>query len=160
MRRAALLLAGVLVPAALAAQPIEIGQAQKFYVGAGIGYTFALSGSGGARNFAGSVGLETRGPFGIRLEGNETISLLFLTANGTYTFRSRDSHVRPYFIAGIGGAYDLSDGDLTVNGGGGFLLRLSSDARLFGEARVYQLIRSDEVRTTILPVTGGLQVVF
>ncbi len=135
------------------------GQAQQVYLGGGLGYTFVLNGSGGARNVAGSIGLETRGPLGFRLEGNETISLFFLTANASYTFGSREGQIRPYLIGGVGGAFAiLSQEQLTVNLGAGVFLFLSSHLRMFAESRLFHFVESGH--PTILPVTVGLHVLF
>jgi len=137
------------------------GQAQQVYLGGGLGYTFALNGADGARNIAGSIGLETRGPLGFRLEGNETISLFFLTANASYTFGSREGQIRPYLIGGFGGTFALfGQTELTVNLGAGVFLFLSSHLRIFAESRLFHLVKSDESRPTILPVTVGLHVLF
>ncbi len=138
--------------------------AQQFYVGGGLGYTFALKGSGGARNIAFFVELESRGPLGVRLEGNETISLLFLTANMTYAFGSRDAQLQPYLVGGFGTALDIFEQGYTLNAGGGLRFRyLNSKLALFAEARVFRLLDSDPPltgRSTIAPVAVGVRVGF
>ena len=145
---------------ALAVSPAP-GHAQQVYLGAGLGYSFALNGLDGARNMTVSFGLETRGPLGFRFEGNETISLLFLTANVSYTFGSREDQIRPYIIGGVGRTFALFDpGEFTLNLGLGLLFSLSSRLRVFAEGRVFHLLNTDETRPTILPVTVGLQVLF
>lgn len=137
------------------------GQAQQVYLGGGVGHTFALNGLDGARNFAGSIGLETRGPLGFRLEGNETISVFFLTANASYTFGSHESQIRTYLIGGVGGAFEVLEQEVfTVTLGAGVFSFLSSRLRMYAEGRLFHLVKSDESRPTILPVTAGLQVLF
>ncbi len=123
--------------------------AQQFYVGGGLGYTFALNGLGGARNIAAFVGLESRGPLGVRLEGNETISILFLTANVTYAFGSRDAQLQPYLIGGFGAGFEFfEEEELTLNAGVGLRLNLNSNLGLFAEARMF---RNDERSIRIRP---------
>jgi len=113
-------------------------------------------------NYAGFVGLESRGPLGVRLEGMETISVLFLTANVTYAFGSRDAQLhqlQPYLVGGVGLALALFDKEeLTLNVGGGLRLNLNSILGLFAEARVFRLLDSIRSRPTIAPVTVGARV--
>ena len=137
--------------------------AQQFYVGGGYGYTFALKGSGGSRNLAFFVEFESsEGPLGVRFEGNETISLLFLTANMTYAFESRDAKLQPYLVGGFGTTFAVfGESEYTVNAGGGLRYRyLNSKLAMFTEARVFRLLDSDESRPTIAPVTVGVRVGF
>ena len=137
--------------------------AQQFYVGGGYGYTFALNGSRGSRNIAFFVEFESpEGPLGVRFEGNETISLLFLTANVTYVFGSRDAQLQPYLVGGFGTTFAVfGESEYTVNAGGGFRYRyLNSKLALFAEARVFRLLDSDETRPTIAPVLVGARVGF
>ncbi len=95
--------------------------AQQFYVGGELGYTFALQGGRGARNIAFLVELESRGPLGVRFEGNETISLLFLTANVTYAFGPRDAQFQPYLVGGFGVPFEVfAESDYALNAGGVF----------------------------------------
>ena len=76
--------------------------AQQFYVGGGYGYTFARATPGYTRNLAFFVEFQSsEGPLGVRFEGNETMSLLFLTANVTYAFESRDAQFQPYLVGGF-----------------------------------------------------------
>ena len=132
--------------------------AQQFYVGGGFGYTFALEGSGGTRNIAGFVELESRGPLGVRLEGNETTSVFFLTANVTYAFGSRDVPLQPYLVGGVGLALVVNKEELTLNAGGGLRLNLNSILGLFAEARLFRGLDNDKRRPTIAPVTVGARV--
>ena len=135
--------------------------AQQFYVGGGLGYTFALEGSGGTRNIAVFVELESRGPLGVRLEGNETTSVLFLTANVTYAFGSRDVPLQPYLVGGVGLALVvLDEEELTLNAGGGLRLNLNSNLGLFAEARIFRILDSNKSWPTIAPVTVGARVGF
>ena len=136
--------------------------AQQFYVGGGYGYTFAAAAAGYTRNLAFFVEFQSsEGPLGVRFEGNETISLLFLTANVTYAFESRDAQFQPYLVGGFGTALDLYEQGYTLNAGGGLRLRyFYSTLALFAEARVFRLFRSDEFRHTIAPVTVGVRVGF
>ena len=135
--------------------------AQQFYIGGGLGYTFALNGLVGSRNYAVFVGLESRGPLGVRLEGNETTSVLFLTANVTYAFGSRDDPLQPYLVGGVGFALVLFDKEeVTLNAGGGLRLNLTSNLGLFAEARVFRILDSNKSRPTIAPVTVGARVGF
>ena len=137
--------------------------AQQFYVGGGYGYTFARASPGYTRNLAFFVELESpEGPLGVRFEGNETISLLFLTANVTYAFESRDAQFQPYLVGGFGVPFALfGEPGAVINGGGGLRLRyFYSTLSLFAEARVFRLFKSDEFRHTIAPVTVGVRVGF
>ncbi|UCF21507.1 MAG: hypothetical protein JSU87_09020 [Gemmatimonadota bacterium] len=134
--------------------------AQSFYFGGGIGRTLALEGAPDARNIVGFVGLESRGRLGVRLEGNETISYLFLSLNGTYTFGPDDSRLRPYAIGGIGLAIELYEPEIvTLNLGGGLRFDIVRHLRLFGEARVVRLLGDEARRSTIAPLNVGLQIV-
>lgn len=129
----------------------------------GYGHTFALKGSRGTRNLAFFVEFEgPEGPLGVRFEGNETISLLFLTANVTYALGSRDAQLQPYLVGGLGTPFALAGGGgLTLNAGGGLRFRYpNSKMALFAEARVFRLLMSDEFRHTIAPVTVGVRVGF
>ena len=135
--------------------------AQQFYVGGGYGHTFTRS--GGTRNIAFFVEFQSpEGPLGVRFEGNETISLLFLTANVTYAFESRDAQFQPYLIGGFGTLLAVFDEPGAVlNAGGGLRLKyFYSTLALFAEARVFLLSKSDEFRHTIAPVTVGVRVGF
>ncbi len=137
--------------------------AQHFYVGGGYGYTFARATPGYTRNLAFFVEFQSsEGPLGVRFEGNETISLLFLTANVTYAFESRDAQFQPYLVGGFGTPFALSGGGgLTLNAGGGLRFRYpNSKMALFAEARVFRLFNSNESRRTIVPVTVGVRVGF
>ena len=137
--------------------------AQHFYVGGGYGYTFAASTSGYPRNLAFFVEFESpEGPLGVRFEGNETISLLFLTANVTYALGPRDARLQPYLVGGFGTPFALSGGGgLTLNAGGGLRFRYpNSKLALFAEALVFRLLKNDEFRHTIAPVTAGVRVGF
>jgi len=137
--------------------------AQQFYVGGGYGYTFARATPGYTRNLAFFIEFQSpEGPLGVRFEGNETISLLFLTANVTYAFESRDAQFQPYLVGGFGTTFAIFDEPGYVfNAGGGLQLRyFYSTLALFAEARVFRLFKSDEFRHTIAPVTVGVRVGF
>ena len=137
--------------------------AQQFYVGGGYGYTFPRATPGYTRNLAFFIEFQSpEGPLGVRFEGNETISLLFLTANVTYAFESRDAQFQPYLVGGFGTTFAIFDEPGYVfNAGGGLQLRyFYSTLALFAEARVFRLFKSDEFRHTIAPVTVGVRVGF
>ena len=128
--------------------------AQQFYVGGGYGYTF-VKGFRDRRNIAFFVELESRGPLGVRLEGNETTSVLFLTANVTYALGSRDAPLQPYLVGGVGTALTFNEEELTLNAGGGLRFNLNSKLALFAEARVFL----DSVKSRLIaPVTVGARV--
>ncbi len=133
--------------------------AQQFYVGGGYGYTFAPD----TRNLAFFVEFQSsEGPLGVRFEGNETISLLFLTANVTYAFESRDAQFQPYLVGGFGTIFELfGEPGSVLNAGGGLRLKyFYPTLALFAEARVFRLFKSDEFRHTIVPVTVGVRLGF
>ncbi len=137
--------------------------AQQFYVGGGYGYTFARATPGYTRNLAFFVEFQSsERPLGVRFEGNETISLLFLTANVTYAFESRDAQFQPYLVGGFGIPFEVFDeSGYVLNVGGGLRFRYpNSKMALFAEARVFRLLMSDEFRHTIAPVTVGVRVGF
>ncbi len=136
----------------------------QFYVGGGYGHTFARRAAPGfTRNVAFFIESESpEEPLGVRFEGNETISLLFLTANVTYAFESRDAQFQPYLVGGFGVPFTLfGEPGFVLNAGGGLRYRyLNSKLALFAEARVFRLFKSDEFRHTIAPVTVGVRVGF
>ena len=113
--------------------------AQQFYVGGGYGYTFAAAAPGYTWNIAFFVEFESpEGPLGVRFDGHETISLLFLTANVTYAFGSRDAQFQPYLVGGFGTALDLSEQGYTLNAGGGLRVQIPQfkTGPVCGSARV------------------------
>lgn len=135
----------------------EPAHAQQLYVGGGAGYS--ISAHGNERGIAGFVGFETGGGWGARIEGMDTISLLFLTANVTFTMGPPDGTVRPYLVGGAGQAFDFDTGDPTVTAGVGFRVE-SRHFGIFTEARIAHLIGSFRSRPTIFPVLGGVRVIF
>lgn len=133
------------------------------YGGAGIGYTAVLdSGRGnrqGNRNWFGMVGLESEGPLGGRLEGAETMSRLWLSAELTFRLSPRGRPVRPYAAIGGGFVLDMSEVDPLLTAGAGLRVQVGRLIFLFTEARL-QWVPSMPVTSSepelILPLTAGL----
>lgn len=140
-----------------ALQP-EPAHAQQFHVGGGAGYSVAADGLDD-RSFTGFVGFETDGRVGARIEGMDTISLVFLTGNITFTLGALDRTVQPYLIGGAGEAFDFDSADPTVNAGLGFRVQ-SRHFAIFSEARVVHLIDTARPQPTIFPLLGGIRVIF
>ncbi len=136
--------------------------ARQFYVGGGYGHTFARATPGYTPNIAFFIEVESpEVPLGVRFEGNETMSIFFLTANLTYAFGSRGAQFRPYLVGGFGAAIGYIELGYTLNAGGGLRFGYpNSKLALFAEARVFRLLDSDESRPTIAPVTVGVRVGF
>ncbi len=135
----------------------------QFYVGGGYGHTFARRATPGyTPNIAFFIEVESpEVPLGVRFEGNETISIFFLTANVTYVFGSRGARFRPYLVGGFGAAIGYFELGYTLNAGGGLRFRYpNSKLALFAEARVFHLVKVNESRRTIAPVTVGVRVGF
>jgi hypothetical protein len=134
------------------------------YAGAGIGYTAVLDdGSGnreGNRNLQGMVGLESAGPLGGRLEGAETMSRLWFSADLTYRLTPRDRAVRPYALLGGGFVMDWSETDPLLTLGAGLRVQASRLIFLFTEVRLQWVsvpATSGEAQL-VLPLTAGLGV--
>ncbi len=136
--------------------------ARQLSVGGGYGHTFARAAPWYTRNLAFFIESESpEEPLGVRFEGNETISIFFFTGNVTYAFGSRDARFRPYLIGGLGAAIGYIDLGYTLNAGGGVRFRYpNSKLALFTEARVFRLVKVNESRHTIAPVTVGVRLGF
>lgn len=135
----------------------------QFYVGGGYGHTFARRAAPGfTPNIAFFIESESpEEPLGVRFEGNETLSIFFFTMNVTYAFGSRDAQFRPYLIGGFGAAIGYFELGYTLNAGGGLRFRYpNSKLALFTETRVFRLVKVNESRHTIAPVTVGVRVGF
>jgi hypothetical protein len=130
---------------------------QGFHVGGGVGPTAVLDGEGGNRNITGFVELQAPFGLGARLDGMETVSLFFLTANLTYMTSAQSRFVQTYVVLGGGVAVDVGEGDPEIHGGVGLAIPLVPGLRLFGEARVHRLLNSERERKTFLPFTFGLR---
>ena len=133
------------------------------YAGTGIGYTPVLDGGRsnrqGNRNWFGMVGLEGSGSLGGRLEGAETISRLWLSADLTYRLSARDRPVRPYAVLGAGFVLDLADVDPLLTLGAGLRAQARRLIFLFIEARLQWAPSMPATSTEaelILPLTAGL----
>lgn len=136
------------------------------YAGAGIGYTAVLDGGlgnrQGNRNWFGMVGLESGGPVGGRLEGAETTSRLWLSADLTYRLSARDRPLRPYAVIGGGLVGDLAVGsgvDPLLTIGMGLRVQARRLLFLFTEARlqwVPSMPATSGEAELILPFTAGL----
>ena len=135
----------------------------QFYIGGGYGHTFARRATPGyTPNVAFFIEVESPDvPLGVRFEGNETISIFFLTANVTYAFGSRGAQFRPYLVGGFGAAIGYFELGYTLNAGGGLRFRYpNSKLDLFAETRVFRLVKVNESRHTIAPVTVGVRLGF
>ncbi|HEX7336085.1 MAG TPA: hypothetical protein VF252_02660 [Gemmatimonadales bacterium] len=153
-----------LTPLALGLGPWAAAAAQTtFYAGAGFGYTAVVDGGlgnrQGSRNWFGMVGLESGGPVGGRLEGAETMSRLWLSADLTYRLSARDRQVRPYGVIGGGFVLDLSELDPLLTLGAGLRVQAGRLIFLFTEARLQWVpsmpATSGEARL-VLPLIAGL----
>ena len=138
-----------------------LAHAQQVYVGGGYGHTFTAA-PGYTRNIAFFIESESPEiPLGVRFEGNETISIFFFTGNVTYAFGSRDARFRPYLVGGFGAGIGYFELGYTLNAGGGLRFRYpNSKLALFTEARVFRLVKVNESRHTIAPVTVGVRLGF
>ncbi|MCH8254269.1 MAG: hypothetical protein IID06_02880 [Gemmatimonadetes bacterium] len=138
-----------------------LAHAQQVYVGGGYGHTFTAA-PGYTRNIAFFIESESPEiPLGVRFEGNETISISFFTGNVTYAFGSRDARFRPYLVGGFGAGIGYFELGYTLNAGGGLRFRYpNSKLALFTEARVFRLVKVNESRHTIAPVTVGVRLGF
>ena len=154
----------VLTTLALGLGPWTGAAAQTtLYAGAGLGYTAVLDGGRGNRqgnrNWFGTVGLESGGPVGGRLEGAETLSRLWLSAELTYRMTARDRRLRPYTVIGGGFVLDLSELDPLLTLGAGLRVQVRRQVFLFTEARlqwVPGLPTTSGKAELILPLTAGL----
>jgi hypothetical protein len=133
-------------------------RSQGLVVGGGLGPTAVLDhhdpGHGHGMGF---VEFEMPRGLGFRLEGNETVSALLLTADVTLSTTQERRLVRTYLVLGGGVAADASDADPEINGGAGLALPLVPELLLFIEARLHRLLGSDRPSRTLLPITFGLR---
>jgi hypothetical protein len=133
------------------------------HAGAGAGYTGVVDeGRGsrsGNRNWFGMVGVETKGPVGFRLEGAETMSRLWMSADLTYRLGAHERPIRPYSFIGAGFVLDWSKTDPLLTLGAGLRIQASRLVFLFTEARL-QWVPSMQATATapelVLPLTAGL----
>jgi hypothetical protein len=152
---------------ALGCGPWATAAAQTtLYAAAGIGYTAVVDGGRGNRqgnrNWFGMVGLESGGPVGGRVQGAETISRLWLSADLTYRLSARDHPLRPYAVIGGGFVGDLAVGsgvDPLLTIGAGLRIQVRRLIFLFTETRlqwVPSMPATSGEAELILPLTAGL----
>jgi hypothetical protein len=145
------------------APEVAEGAQTTLYAGGGVGYTSVLDdGLGnraGNRNWFGVLGLESAGPVGGRLEGAETISRLWLSADLVYRFRARDRALRPYALVGGGFVLDVSEVDPLLTLGAGLRVQVQRLFFLFSEARlqwVPSMPATSAEPELVLPLTAGI----
>jgi hypothetical protein len=134
-------------------------QTTTLYSGGGLGYTAVLDGGRGNRNWFGMVGLESGSPVGGRLEGAETMSRLWMSAELVYRLSARDRKLRPYAVLGGGFVADLSDVDPLLTLGAGLRVQVRRLVFLFTEARLQWVPGIPAARgepELILPLTAGV----